>query len=179
NPSHIHPYNWLYIGHTLWIPCGQPYPPHPPPPPHPPQPPHPPHPPSGCGYWYTVQYGDSWSKLAARTGISMYTLKGANPAHIHPYNWLYAGHRLWIPCAQPYPPHPQPPHPPHPQPPHPPQPPMCQYYYTVLPGDSWYSVCNKTGVSVSALQNANPSKVRPPNYWLYAGETLCIPGYAY
>ncbi|MEA3335332.1 MAG: LysM peptidoglycan-binding domain-containing protein, partial [Chloroflexota bacterium] len=72
-----------------------------------------------CGYWYTVKSGDSWTKLASWTGVSVSALKAANPSHIHPYNWLYIGHTLWIPCGQPYPPHPPPPpHPP--QPPHPP-----------------------------------------------------------
>jgi hypothetical protein len=32
-----------------------------------------------------------------------------------------------------------------------------------------------TGVPINALYAANPSRVRPPSYVLYVGETLCIP----
>ncbi|HSN76116.1 MAG TPA: LysM domain-containing protein, partial [Anaerolineae bacterium] len=32
------------------------------------------------GQWYRVQQADSWSKLAQRTGLSVATLKAANPA---------------------------------------------------------------------------------------------------
>jgi hypothetical protein len=83
------------------------------------------------------------------------TLQAANPAHIHPNLWLYVGHTLWIPCGG--------------------QPAPGGYWYTVVAGDGWYRVSAKTGVSVAALQAANPSKVRPPNYWLYVGEKLWIP----
>lgn len=114
-----------------------------------------------CGYWYTVQPGDSWSRLSARTGISTAALQAANPAHIHPHYWLIVGHTLWIPCTG--------------TPPPPPPPPSCGYWYTVRSGDSWSRVSYATGVSISALQAANPGKVRPPSYWLYAGETLWIP----
>lgn len=112
-----------------------------------------------CGYWYTVQPGDSWSRLSARTGISIAALQAANPAHIHPNNWLYVGHTLWIPCSggggggtT-----------------------TCEYYYTVQPGDYWYAIANSTGVPVNMLYAANPGKVRPPSYVLYVGEVLCIP----
>lgn len=140
NPAALHPPNyWLYVGEKLWIPT---VPPSPPPPP-------------SCGHWYTVRAGDSWSSLARWTGLSVGTLQAANPAHIHAHQWLYVGHTLWIPCGG------------HPSP--------VGYWYTVVPGDGWYRVSAKTGVSVAALQAANPSKVRPPNYWLYAGEKLWIP----
>lgn len=145
NPAHIHPHNWLYVGHTLWIPCGAPPPPPPPP---------------SCGYWYTVRSGDSWSRLASVTGISVSALQAANPAHIHPNNWLFVGHTLWIPCGAPPPP---------------PTPPACVYHYTVQSGDSWYAISRSTGVPVNLLYAANPGKVRPPSYVLYVGEVLCIP----
>lgn len=83
NPGKVRPpNNWLYVGESLWIPCGAP----PPPPP----------PPSG-GYWYKVRPGDSWSNLSARTGIPVSTLQANNPAHIHQNYWLIIGHTLWIP----------------------------------------------------------------------------------
>ena len=145
NPAHIHPNNWLIVGHTLWIPCGAPPPPPPPP---------------TCGYWYTVRAGDSWSRLSSVTGISVSALQAANPAHIHPNNWLFVGHTLWIPCGAPPPP---------------PPPPACAYHYTVQPGDSWYAISRSTGVPVNSLYAANPGKVRPPSYVIYVGEVLCIP----
>lgn len=114
-----------------------------------------------CGYWYTVQPGDSWSRVSARTGVSVAALQAANPSKVRPpQNWLYVGDTLWIPCGSTPPPAP---------------PPSCGYSYTVQHGDSWYAISSRTGISVHALQAANPSKVRPPSYVLYVGESLWIP----
>lgn len=113
---------------------------------------------SSCGYWYTVRSGDSWSRVSAMTGVSVSALKAANPGLVRPpRNWLYVGDVMWIPCGAP------------------PPPPPCGHWYTVRSGDSWSSVARATGVSISALQAANPGKVRPPHYWLYVGDTLWIP----
>lgn len=49
------------------------------------------------------------------------------------------------------------------------------YYYTVQVGDSWTSVARTTGVSVRALQAANPQSVRSTG-WLRTNEQLLIPG---
>jgi hypothetical protein len=49
------------------------------------------------------------------------------------------------------------------------------YWYTVRYGDWWYKIARYEGVSVDRLMAANPNKVRPPCYWLYAGEQLWIP----
>lgn len=142
NPSLVRPpQNWLYVGDQMWIPCGT----------------TPPSPPPGCGYWYTVRPGDSWSRLSSVTGISVGALQAANPAHIHLNNWLFVGHTLWIPCGAP------------------PPPPSCAYYYTVQSGDSWYAISRATGVPVNSLYAANPGKVRPPSYVIYVGEVMCIP----
>jgi LysM repeat protein len=111
-----------------------------------------------CGYWYAVQPGDSWSRVSARTGVSVHALQAANPSKVRPPRyWLYVGDSLWIPCGGP------------------PPPPPCGYSYRVQPGDSWSVISARTGVSMSALQAANPSKVRPPSYVLYVGEVLWIP----
>lgn len=153
NPGLVRPpRNWLYVGDVMWIPCS-PAPPGPPPGP----------PPPSCGYWYTVRPGDSWSVIAARTGTSISALQAANPSKVRPGNVIFAGESLWIPCGG--------------GPPSPPPPPGggCVYQYTVQRGDSWFAISRATGVPVSALQAANPSKVRPPSYVLYVGETLCIP----
>jgi LysM repeat protein len=150
NPGLVRPpRNWLYVGDTMWIPCN-------------PAPP-PPAPPPSCGYWYRVQPGDSWSVIAARTGTSVSQLQAANPSKVRPGNVIYAGESLWIPCGGSVPPPSPPPHP------------GCAYSYTVQRGDSWFAISASTGVPVHVLQAANPSKVRPPSYVLYVGETLCIP----
>ena len=155
NPSKVRPpRNWLYVGDTLWIPCASTPPPSPPP---------------TCGYWYTVQPGDSWSVIARRTGTSVQALQAANPAKVRPGNVIYAGESLWIPCSGTVPPPGPPPGPP------PPHPPACAYYYTVQPGDSWSRISATTGIPLNMLYAANPGKVRPPSYVVYVGETLCIP----
>ena len=48
------------------------------------------------------------------------------------------------------------------------------YWYTVRPGDSWWSISVQTGIPVGALQAANPQAIRP-NLWLWQGERLWIP----
>lgn len=145
NPSLVRPpQNWLFVGDQMWIPCGAP----------------PPTPPPSCGYWYTVQPGDSWSRISARTGVSVSALQAANPGLVRPpSNWLFVGDRMWIPCGggggggggS------------------------CAFHYTVQPGDSWFAISRSTGVPVNMLYAANPGKVRPPSYVIYVGEVLCIP----
>ena len=54
-------------------------------------------PPPPGGHWYQVVPGDTWYGLSRKTGLSWLTLWSANPAHHHMYDWLYAGHWLWIP----------------------------------------------------------------------------------
>src|SRR3954447_6192105 len=49
------------------------------------------------------------------------------------------------------------------------------YNYTVQDGDSWPSVASHTGISVEALQAANPDAAARENGWLMVGETLVIP----
>ncbi len=107
------------------------------------------------GYWYTVRRGDSWASIAARTAIPAATLQRANPHAIHRNLWLYPGERLWIPR------------------------PGAQTgaWYTVQAGDSWTTLARRFGMSVRALQQANPQAVRRSG-WLYRGERLWIPGRA-
>lgn len=104
------------------------------------------------GYWYTVRRGDSWASIAARTSVSVATLQRANPHAIHRHLWLYPGERLWIlrPGAQ------------------------AGAWYTVQAGDSWTTLALRFGMSVRALQQANPQAVRRSG-WLYRGERLWIP----
>lgn len=48
------------------------------------------------------------------------------------------------------------------------------YPYTVLPGESWIVVSERTGVSLQMLQAANPQAIRPSG-WLMVNEVLEIP----
>lgn len=90
--------NYIYTGMVLIVPCGQPQPqpwPQPQPQPHPqPQP--------GICSYYIVQRGDWLKTIAAKFGISWQALAQANG--LHNANYIYAGQRLVIPCAQPQPP---------------------------------------------------------------------------
>ena len=47
--------------------------------------------------------------------------------------------------------------------------------YKVQIGDSWTTVAARNGLSIAALQAANPGSMRA-NEWLIVGETLVIPG---
>ena len=47
--------------------------------------------------------------------------------------------------------------------------------YEVRPGDSWTNLSARTGISIEALQAANPGAVRESG-WLIVGETLVLPG---
>ncbi len=46
---------------------------------------------------YTVQIGDSWSSVAARTGVSVRELQAANPRSLRQNEWLLVGETLVIP----------------------------------------------------------------------------------
>ncbi len=106
----------------------------------------------GNGYWYTVRRGDTWTSIAARTGVSVAELQRANPQAIHRFHWLYRGERIWIPRPGG----------------------ESGYWYTVQRGDSWTSISQRTGISVRRLQQANPQAIHR-FYWLYRGERIWIP----
>lgn len=92
--------NYIYAGQRLVIP-GSWSPPHPGPGPKPP--------PAGCGTYYRVQYGDTMTAIAVRHGTSVQAIANANGIP-YPYNWIYAGQSLYIPCpGGPKPPHKPPP----------------------------------------------------------------------
>ena len=103
------------------------------------------------GYWYTVQPGDSWWKLAHDTGIPLVALKAANPNISHYRDWLIIGEAIWVPKID------------------------HNYYYVVRPGDSWLSVSLFTGVSVAQLKKANPKQALDAHDWLYVGDRLVVP----
>ncbi len=116
------------------------------------------------GRWYRIQRGDSWSKLAQRTGLAVATLKAANPAAAnHPQGWLIVGQTLCLPEGAAVTPAgaerlPSP----------------GAFPVTVRRGDSWAVLAARYGVSVAALQVANPQAVRAGQV-LRPGDRILIP----
>lgn len=95
--NHITNINRIYVGQVLCIPTGGGTPP--PPPAH-------------CPIHYTVQRGDTLTKIAARYGVTVSAIANAN--HITNVNRIYVGQHLVIPCRG-TPPGPPPPGPPPPR----------------------------------------------------------------
>lgn len=116
------------------------------------------------GRWYRIQPGDSWSKLAQRTGLAVAALKAANPAAAsHPQGWLLVGQSLCLPEGA--------------------APPPAAAAAPALPGafpvvvrrgDSWAVLAARYGVSVAALQAANPQAVRASQV-LRPGDRILVP----
>jgi LysM repeat protein len=116
------------------------------------------------GRLYRIQRGDSWSNLAQRTGLPVTVLKAANPAAAsQPQGWLIVGQTLCLPAgaavtpaeaerlAGP-----------------------AAFPVTVRRGDSWAVLAGRYGVSVAALQAANPGAVRAGQV-LRPGDRILIP----
>jgi LysM repeat protein len=78
--NNIYNPNLIYAGQTLCIPGSAPVPPRPP-----------------CGTYYTVQWGDTLSSIAARYGTTVQAIMYAN--NIANPNFIYAGMILYIPCG--------------------------------------------------------------------------------
>ena len=70
----------IYAGQTLCIPGSAPVPPRPP-----------------CGTYYTVQWGDTMSRIAVRYGTTVQAIMYAN--NIPNPNYIYAGMILYVPCG--------------------------------------------------------------------------------
>ncbi len=140
----------IYAGQSLCIPGSTPPPPAPRPP---------------CGTYYTVQYGDSMSSIAARYGVTMQSMMYANNI-INP-NYIYAGMTLCVSTGTPYPP-------PYPPPPPPPPQPSGGFYYYVQPGDTLYHIGVTYGWSYWYLASVN--HLPNPNC-IYAGMRLWIPAH--
>lgn len=104
---------------------------------------------------YTIKKGDTLYLLAIRFNTTVDAIMKLNPG-IDPNN-LMIGQVICIP--KPYMPEPDLPH--------------CHgVYYTVKPGDTFYSLAQRFCVSVYDLMSANPG-VDPNN--LMIGQVLCIP----
>lgn len=109
--------------------------------------------PPGTASAYTVQWGDWLNKIAARFGVTSQAILAANPG-VDP-NRIYPGQVLNIPAAGASTSSPSTP-----------------TTYTGQRGDWFYAIARKFGVSVAALQAANPGV--NPNM-VYPGQVLNIP----
>jgi len=80
---------WLYAGQTLYIPSGY----------------TPPAPPPASGGTYTIQWGDTLGKIAARTGTSVSAILAVNPQIANP-SLIYTGQVISLPAGSTPPSHP-------------------------------------------------------------------------
>lgn len=104
------------------------------------------------GTIYTIRTGDSFYGLAGRFGTTVDAIQAANPG-VSPTN-LQIGQQICIPVA--------------------PTPGPCPggFSYTVLAGETFFSLARRYGISVDALLAANPG-VDPTA--LRVGQRICIP----
>jgi LysM repeat protein len=103
---------------------------------------------------YVIKPGDTFYAIAQRFGVTVAAIAAANPG-VDP-NRLQVGQQICVPGGGP-------------------GPGVCPggTSYTIRPGDSFYALAARFGVSVSALIAANPGV--DPNR-LVVGQTICIPG---
>jgi LysM repeat protein len=101
---------------------------------------------------YTVRAGDTLYAIAQRLGTTVAAILAVNPG-INPNN-LQVGQQICIPGAAPG---------------------LCPggTAYVIRPGDTFYAIASRFGVSLQALIAANPGV--DPNR-LVVGQTICIPG---
>jgi LysM repeat protein len=115
---------------------------------------------------YRIQPGDTLSGIASRFHVSVGSLEGANP-QVHNPNLIYAGESLNIPgqadTFQPAPAKPS-------------SGSTASGAYTVRSGDTMSGIASRNGVSLGALESANP-QVKNPNM-IYVGQRLNLPGHS-
>ena len=133
---------YIYAGQALWIPGGSGYVPG-----------------SAYGGTYTVRWGDTFRKIAARLGYNVNDLIAANPQVWNP-NLIYPGQVIYLPGTSSYNP-------------------GGNYdtsgwqsTYTVQWGDTLRKIAARYGTSVSNLMALNP-QIWSPNV-IYAGQVIRI-----
>ena len=112
---------------------------------------------------YTVRPGDTMSAIARRNGLSLGALEAANRQVRNP-NLIYVGQHLNLPGRSSFTPAPSRPAPR----------PAATGTYTVQSGDTMSGIAARHGVSLGALEGANP-QVRNPNL-INIGQRLNLPG---
>lgn len=110
-------------------------------------------PPITCtgGNYYTIRLGDTFYSIARRVNVTVDALEEANP-NVDP-NRLLAGQVICIPAA--------------------PQPAPCSQnnYYTIVSGDTLYSIARRFNTTIRDIMALNPN-INP--YDLRVGQRICI-----
>lgn len=102
------------------------------------------------GFFYTIAAGDTLFSLAARFNTTVQEILQANPG-LDP-NRLFIGQQICIPT---------------------PQPPVCPgFIYTVVLGDTIFSIATRFNTTVQAILQVNPGL---DSNRLFVGERICIP----
>ncbi len=101
---------------------------------------------------HVVGWGDTLISIAARYGTTVNAVVQANNLRNADFIWI--GERLIVPGTSTLPV------------------PSNTSMYVVQSGDTLFSIATRYGTSVSALMQANGLY----NYWIYAGQTLRLPG---
>jgi LysM repeat protein len=107
---------------------------------------------------YVVRYGDTLWRIARSFNVTPEAIVAANPGRIPNINLIYAGDVLVIPTDAPPPT---------------PGPGTGGVPYTVVSGDTLYSLAQRNGTTVALIWQANP-QIANPN-WIYAGQVITIP----
>ena len=121
----------------------------------------PPPPPANCsGQIYTVVAGDSLFTIAQKFNTTVDAIVRANPQITDPSK-ISVGQKICIPGVAPGPTPPPPPA-------------NCPgQIYTVVAGDSLYTIAKKFGTTVDAIVRANPQITDPSK--ISVGQQICIP----
>jgi uncharacterized YkwD family protein/spore coat assembly protein SafA len=96
---------------------------------------------------YTVQSGDTLSKIATNNGLTVSQLMSANPS-IKSASLIYVGQKITIPSTK-------------------------MVSYTVQKGDTMYAIAKRFEISYSELLKANPNITNPA--MIYVGQKITIP----
>ncbi|WNL46593.1 LysM peptidoglycan-binding domain-containing protein [Dyella sp. BiH032] len=112
---------------------------------------------SPAGGSYTVRSGDTMSGIAARHGVSLSALLAANPQIANP-NRIYPGQVIHLPGGSGGNSAPA----------------STSHDYTVRSGDTLSGIAARNGVSLAALERANPQISHPDR--IYPGQVIHIPG---
>lgn len=96
---------------------------------------------------YTVVPGDTLWSIARKQGVELNDLIAANPQILNS-SLIFSGQKINIPSSN-------------------------GSTYTVLPGDTLWSIARKQGIGLNELMSANPSITNPS--FIFPGQTINVP----